>query len=86
MSPIIYIYIYIYILLGSYFEFVRTFHLIQRFKTFFPYFTLVDPDNHSRFGLVWFRLVLWHINHGRLFNAKSCLNIYNSYICVVVFR
>ena len=26
--------------------------------------------------LVWFGLVLWHINYGWLFNAKSCLYIY----------
>ena len=26
--------------------------------------------------LVWFGLVLWHINHCWLFNAKSCLYIY----------
>ena len=25
---------------------------------------------------IWFGLVLWHINHCRLFNAKSCLYIY----------
>ena len=28
------------------------------------------------FGLVWFGLVLWHINLCRLFNAKSSLYIY----------
>ena len=26
--------------------------------------------------IVWFGLVLWHINHCRLFNAKSSLDIY----------
>ena len=31
-------------------------------------------------GLVWFGLVLWHINHCRLFNAKSSLYIYIKYI------
>ena len=30
--------------------------------------------------LVWFGLVLWHINHCRLFNAKSSLYIYIKYI------
>ena len=30
--------------------------------------------------LVWFGLVLWHINHCRLFNAKSSLYIYIRYI------
>ena len=30
--------------------------------------------------LVWFGLVLWHINHCRLFNAKSSLYIYIEYI------
>ena len=34
----------------------------------------------GRFGLVWFGLVLWHIKHGRLFNAKSSLYIYIKYI------
>ena len=28
------------------------------------------------YGLVWFGLVLWHINHCRLFNAKYSLHIY----------
>ena len=28
----------------------------------------------------WFSLVLWHINHYRLFNTKSCLYIYIKYI------
>ena len=28
------------------------------------------------FGLVWFGLVLWYINHYRLFNAKLFLYIY----------
>ena len=28
------------------------------------------------FGLVWFGFILWHINHCRLFNAKSFLYIY----------
>ena len=31
------------------------------------------------YGLVWFGRVLWHINHCRLFNAKSCLYISSSY-------
>ena len=30
-------------------------------------------------GLVWFDLVLWHISHCRLFNAKSFLYIYIKY-------
>ena len=29
---------------------------------------------------IWFSLVLWHINHCGLFNAKSTLNIYIKYI------
>ena len=33
-----------------------------------------------RFSLVWFGLVLWHINHSWLFNAKSFLYIYIKYI------
>ena len=33
----------------------------------------------SLLGLVWFGLVLWHINHSRLFNAKSSLYIYIKY-------
>ena len=32
------------------------------------------------YDLVWFGLVLWHINHCRLFNAKSSLCIYIKYI------
>ena len=32
------------------------------------------------FGLVWFGLVLWHISHCRLFNAKSSLYTYIKYI------
>ena len=30
--------------------------------------------------MIWFGWVLWHINHCRLFNAKSCLYIYIQYI------
>ena len=29
--------------------------------------------------MIWFGLVLWHINHCRLFNAKSSLYILNIY-------
>ena len=32
------------------------------------------------YGLVWFGLVLWHINHCWLFNAKSSLYIYIKYL------
>ena len=32
------------------------------------------------YDLVWFGLVLWHINHCRLFNAKSFLYMYIKYI------
>ena len=37
--------------------------------------------------LVWFGLVLCHINHRRFFNAKSCKYIYVKYIlfCLVGF-
>ena len=35
---------------------------------------------NSPFGLVWFGLVSWHINHYKLLNAKSFLNIYMKYI------
>ena len=32
-----------------------------------------------QFGVFWFGLVLWHINHCRLFNAKSIfIHINNS--------
>ena len=34
----------------------------------------------TNFSLVWFGLVLWHINHCRLFNAKSSLYIFIRYI------
>ena len=30
--------------------------------------------------MIWFGWVLWHINHYRLFNAKSSLYIYIKYI------
>ena len=30
--------------------------------------------------MIWFGLILWHINHCRLFNAKFSLNIYIKYI------
>ena len=30
--------------------------------------------------MIWFGWVLWHINHCRVFNAKSSLYIYNKYI------
>ena len=30
--------------------------------------------------MIWFGGVLWHINHCRLFNAKSSLYIYNIYM------
>ena len=30
--------------------------------------------------MIWFDLVLWYINHCRLFNAKSSLYIYTKYI------
>ena len=30
--------------------------------------------------MIWFGLALWHINHSRLFNAKSSLHIYIKYI------
>ena len=32
------------------------------------------------FGLVWFGLVLWHINPCCLFNAKACFYIYSKYM------
>ena len=31
--------------------------------------------------MIWFGLILWHINHCRLFNTKSSLYIYIKYIC-----
>ena len=34
------------------------------------------------YDLVWLGWVLWHINHCRLFNAKSSLYIYIEYICL----
>ena len=37
--------------------------------------------------MIWFGCVLWHINHCKLFNAKSSLYIYMKYIsfCLVGF-
>ena len=32
--------------------------------------------------MIWFGWLLWHINHCRLFNAKSYLYIYTRYIGV----
>ena len=34
----------------------------------------------NKYDLVWFDLVLWHIKHCRLINAKSSLYIYIKYI------
>ena len=34
----------------------------------------------NRLDMVWFGLVLWHINYCWLFNAKSCFYIYIKYI------
>ena len=34
--------------------------------------------------LVWFSLVLWHVNHYRLFNAKSSFCIYIKYLGFVL--
>ena len=31
--------------------------------------------------MIWLGWVLWHINHCRLFNARSSLDIYITYIC-----
>ena len=30
--------------------------------------------------VIWFGLVLWYINHGKLFNAKSSMHIYIKYM------
>ena len=35
--------------------------------------------------MIWFGWVLWHINHCRLFNAKSPLYIYIKYIYDLVW-
>ena len=35
--------------------------------------------------MVWFGLVLWHINHCRLFNAESSLYIYEIYMIIKHF-
>ena len=49
---------------------------------------LYDPFNidiyqEKKLGLIWFGRVLCHINHCRLFNAKSSLYIYMKYIWFV---
>ena len=41
-----------------------------------PRLQTIDINNST----VWLGLVLWHINHCRLFNAKSSLYIYIKYI------
>ena len=41
-----------------------------------PFYTYISNIYH----FVWFCLVLWHINHCRLFNTKSSLYIYIKYI------
>ena len=61
-------------------------HHIQ--KIYFMLFLIVYPSiflSSSNlflffFGSVWFGLVLWHINHCRLFNAKYSLCLYIKYI------
>ena len=43
---------------------------------------LFSSDRKNIFSrtMVWFGLVLWHINHFRLFNAKFFLYIYIKYM------
>ena len=36
----------------------------------------IQNENVCTPGLIWFGLVLWHINHSRLFQAKFSLDIY----------
>ena len=43
-------------------------------------YLMPDPLYTYIFNIIWFGLVLWHINHCRLFNAKSSLYIYIKYI------
>ena len=44
--------------------------LIETFQTIIIWYS-VDGNDQK----VWFGLVLWHINHFRLFNAKSIIYI-----------
>ena len=39
-----------------------------------------DFTKIARTGLVWFDLVLWHINHCRLFNVNSFLYMHVKYL------
>ena len=39
-----------------------------------------EKDKKKKKKKNWFGWVLWHINHCRLFNAKSFLYIYIKYI------
>ena len=46
----------------------------------FGSYNSVSLKNNLLFLCLWFHWVLWHINHCRLFNAKSSLYIYIKYI------
>ena len=53
----------------------------------FLYLLLMDATYLQFFlvlGLIWLSWVLWHINHGRLFNAKSSLYTHIKYM--IYFR
>ena len=44
-------------------------------------YLMPDPlDNIYQIYMIWFGLILWHINHCRLFNARSSWYIYIKYI------
>ena len=47
---------------------------INRFHIFYMLQSFIRKID---FGLVWLGRVLWHINHCKLFNAKSSLHILN---------
>ena len=64
----IYIYIYIYIYIS--------FHLIVWRLAY----VVTLHSGSVDFGLIWFGLILWHINHCRLFNAESIFIRMNSSI------
>ena len=60
----------------------RLYHWFLRYSNWLNIFWS-DLVNLHLFWLIWFGLVLWHINYFELFNAKSFLYIYIKHIWFV---